>query len=68
MSCINLNKIRYVAIFEGTALESVAPEEPGDTSDPGLTAPTTPVDPSDHADTPTSEKNNVLPGPRSLPL
>ena len=65
VSRINLNKVRYVAIFEGTALEPVAPEEPSDTSDPGLTdpaAPTTPVDPTDApTDAPTSEKNNVLP-------
>ncbi len=65
VSRINLNKVRYVAIFEGTALEPVAPEKPGDTSDPGLTDPadpTTPVDPTDApTDAPTREKNNVLP-------
>ena len=62
VSRINLNKIRYVAIFEGTALEPAAPEEPGNTSDPGLTDPadpTAPVDPTGQ-DTPTGEKNNVL--------
>ena len=52
VSRINLNRIRYVAIFEGTALE------PGDDSDPGLTDPAVPVDP---ADIPTGEKNSVLP-------
>lgn len=52
VSRINLNRIRYVAIFEGTALE------PGGDSDPGLTDPTVPVDP---ADIPTGEKNSVLP-------
>ena len=65
VSRINLNKIRYVAIFEGTALEPAPTEEPGDTSDPGLTDPadpTTPVDPTDApTDAPASEKNNVLP-------
>ena len=52
VSRINLNRIRYVAIFEGTALE------PGDASDPGLTNPAAPIDP---ADIPTGEKNSVLP-------
>ena len=64
VSRINLNKIRYVAIFEGTALEPVAPEEPGNTPDPGLTDPadpTAPVDPADPTDAPTREKNSVLP-------
>ena len=66
VSRINLNKIRYVAIFEGTALEPVAPEEPGNTTDPGLTDPadpTAPVDPADPTgqDAPTGEKNSVLP-------
>ena len=57
VSRINLNKVRYVAIFEGTALEPVAPEEPGDTSSP---EPTDPADPSGQ-DTPTGEKNSALP-------
>ena len=64
VSRINLNKIRYVAIFEGTALEPAPTEEPGDTTDPSLTDPadpTAPVDPTDPTDTPTGEKNNVLP-------
>ncbi|MEY8313148.1 ParB/RepB/Spo0J family partition protein [Oscillospiraceae bacterium 42-9] len=64
VSRINLNKIRYVAIFEGTALEPAPTEEPGDTTDPGLTDPadpTAPVDPTGPTDTPTGEKNNVLP-------
>lgn len=66
VSRINLNKIRYVAIFEGTALEPAPTEEPGDTPDPGLTDPadpTAPVDPADPTgqDTPTGEKNGVLP-------
>ena len=52
VSRINLNRIRYVAIFEGTALE------PGDDSDPGLTDSAVPADP---ADIPTGEKNSVLP-------
>ena len=37
VSRINLNKIRYVAIFEGTALEPAPTGEPGDTTDPSLT-------------------------------
>ena len=59
VSRINLNKIRYVAIFEGTALEPTPTEEPGDTTDP--TDPTAPVDPTDPTDAPTGEKNSVLP-------
>ena len=64
VSRINLNKIRYVAIFEGTALEPAPTEEPGDTTDPSLTDPadpTAPVDPTDPTDAPTGEKNSVLP-------
>ncbi|MCI9515181.1 MAG: LPXTG cell wall anchor domain-containing protein [Oscillospiraceae bacterium] len=64
VSRINLNKIRYVAIFEGTALEPTPTEEPGNTADPSLTDPadpTAPVDPSDPTDAPTGEKNSVLP-------
>ena len=64
VSRINLNKIRYVAIFEGTALEPVTPEEPGDTPSPDLNDPadpTAPAEPTNPTDNPTVEKNNVLP-------
>ena len=66
VSRINLNKIRYVAIFEGTPLEPVTPEEPDNTQAPDLTDPADPTDPVDQTDptsqdTPTGEKNNVLP-------
>ena len=63
VSRINLNKIRYVAIFEGTPLEPVTTEEPGDTPNPDLTDPTAPVEPTDPTgqDAPTGEKNNILP-------
>ena len=63
VSRINLNKIRYVAIFEGTALEPAPTEEPGDTSNTEPTDPadpTAPVDPTGQ-DAPTGEKNSVLP-------
>ena len=63
VSRINLNKIRYVAIFEGTPLEPVATEESGDTpnSDPAdSTAHVEPIDPTGQ-DAPTGEKNSVLP-------
>ncbi len=54
VSRINLNKIRYVAIFEGEALEPADPEGPVDTLTP---------DPATSAeqDIPTGEKNNLLP-------
>ncbi len=72
VSRINLNKIRYVAIFEGTALEPTPTEEPGDTSSPDPTAPADPITPVEptvptgqdtptEPDAPASEKNNVLP-------
>ncbi len=66
VSRINLNKIRYVAIFEGTPLEPVTPEEPDNTQAPDLTDPADPTDPAEQdaptgQDTPTGEKNNVLP-------
>ena len=58
VSRINLNKIRYVAIFEGTPLEPAATEEPDATPDlsdlAGLT------DPAEQ-DAPTAEKNGLLP-------
>lgn len=54
VSRINLNKIRYVAIFEGEALEPGVTEEPGDTTAPDLT------DPAEQ-DAPTGENNNLLP-------
>ena len=70
VSRINLNKIRYVAIFEGTPLVPEIPEEPDNT--PDLTDPNDPTDPADPADpaeqdTPTEpevqtgEKNTLLP-------
>ena len=54
VSRINLNKIRYVAIFEGTALDST----PEDISDPN-----TPADQTDSTgqEAQTGEKNSVLP-------
>ena len=54
VSRINLNKIRYVAIFEGTALDST----PEDISDPN-----TPVDQTDSTgqEAQTGEKNSILP-------
>ncbi|UQT50100.1 LPXTG cell wall anchor domain-containing protein [Flavonifractor plautii] len=54
MSRINLNKIRYVAIFEGTALDST----PEDISDPN-----TPADQTDSTgqEAQAGEKNSVLP-------
>ena len=60
---VAINKIRYVAIFEGTALEPAPTEEPGDTPSPDMNDPadpTAPVDPTDQ-DAPTGDKNNVLP-------
>lgn len=60
VSRINLNKIRYVAIFEGTALEPAPTEGPGSTPSPDLTDhadPTAPVE----QDAPASEKNVLLP-------
>ena len=66
VSRINLNKIRYVAIFEGTPLEPVTTEEPDNTQAPDLTDPADPTAPVDQTDptgqdTQTGEKNNVLP-------
>ena len=66
VSRINLNKVRYVAIFEGNPLEPVTPEEPDNTQAPDLTDPADPTDSVDQTDptsqdTPTGEKNNVLP-------
>ena len=54
VSRINLNKIRYVAIFEGTALDST----PEDISDPN-----TPADQTDSTgqEAQAGEKNSVLP-------
>jgi len=54
VSRINLNKIRYVAIFEGEAMEPAAPEGPVDTLTPD---PLTSAEP----DAPAGEKNNLLP-------
>ena len=66
VSRINLNKIRYVAIFEGTPLEPVTTEEPDNTQAPDLTDPADPTAPVDQTDptgqnAPTGEKNSVLP-------
>lgn len=71
VSRINLNKIRYVAIFEGTALEPAPTEEPGDSPGPtsptdDLTAPADPETPAEpdspiRQDAPASGKNVVLP-------
>lgn len=57
VSRINLNKIRYVAIFEGTALEPVPTEDSGDTSDPAQADPSAPAE----QEAQTSEKNSILP-------
>ena len=58
VSRINLNKIRYVAIFEGTALDPVPGEAPGDSSDPN-----TPADQTDSTgqEAQAGEKNGILP-------
>ena len=58
VSRINLNKIRYVAIFEGTALDPAPGEAPGDSSDPN-----TPADQTDSTgqEAQAGEKNSVLP-------
>lgn len=53
----NLNKIRYVAIFEGTALDPAPGENTGDISDPS--APPDQTDPTGQ-ETQTGEKNRVL--------
>ena len=58
VSRINLNKIRYVAIFEGTALDPAPGENTGDISDPS--APPDQTDPTGQ-ETQTGEKNRVLP-------
>ena len=58
VSRINLNKIRYVAIFEGTPLEPAVTEEPDNTPDlSDLAGLTDPVE----QDAPTAEKNGLLP-------
>ena len=57
VSRINLNKTRYVAIFEGTPLEPVGQEETGNTFTPDLPDPTDPT----VQDAPASETNNLLP-------
>ena len=58
VSRINLNRIRYVAIFEGTPLELAATEEPDATPDlselAGLTD-------AAEQDAPTAERNGLLP-------
>lgn len=58
VSRINLNKVRYVAIFEGTALEPDQVEEPTDTPDPAV-----PGDPDANPSVPTTEgeKNMLVP-------
>ena len=63
VSRINLNKIRYVAIFEGTPLEPVAPEEPEVTPTPDLNDTTDPAeqDTPTVQENPTGEKNTLLP-------
>ena len=58
VSRINLNKIRYVAIFEGPALDPAPGENTGDISDPS--APPDQTDPTGQ-ETQTGEKNRVLP-------
>ena len=58
VSRINLNKIRYVAIFEGTALDPAPGENTGDISDPS--APPDQTDPTGQ-ETQTGETNRVLP-------
>jgi len=60
VSRINLNKIRYVAIFEGEAMEPTAPEEPDNTLAPDPTAPAEQGDPAGQ-DAPSGEKNSLLP-------
>ena len=57
VSRINLNKTRYVAIFEGTPLEPVDQEETGNTFTPDLPDPTDPT----VQDAPARETNNLLP-------
>ena len=67
VSRINLNKIRYVAIFEGILLKPVATEEPENT--PDLIDRTDQIDRTDPAEqetptgqtVPTGEKNTLLP-------
>ena len=63
VSRINLNKIRYVAIFEGTPLEPVAPEEPEVTPTPDVADTTDPAeqDTPTVQENPTGEKNTLLP-------
>jgi len=60
VSRINLNKIRYVAVFEGEALEPAAPEGPDNTLIPDQTAPAEQGD-TTRQDAPASERNNLLP-------
>ena len=64
VSRINLNKIRYVAIFKGTPLEPVVSEEPENT--PDLTESPDHTDPAEQdiptgQENPTGEKNSLLP-------
>jgi len=66
VSRINLNKIRYVAIFEGEAMEPAVPEEPDSTLVPDLTAPDSQPTPAEQGDptgqdAQTGEKNILLP-------
>ena len=58
VSRINLNKIRYVAIFEGTALDPAPGENTGDISD--SSAPPDRTDPTGQ-EAQTGEKNSILP-------
>ena len=58
VSRINLNKIRYVAIFEGTVLDPAPGENTGDISD--SSAPPDQTDPTGQ-EAQTGEKNSVLP-------
>ena len=61
VSRINLNKIRYVAIFEGTALEPAPGEDPSDDPTATQTAPSAPADQTTDQDAQASEQNSVLP-------
>ena len=58
VSRINLNKIRYVAIFEGTVLDPAPGENTGDISD--SSAPPDQTDPTGQ-EAQTGEKNSILP-------
>ena len=61
VSRINLNKIRYVAIFEGTALEPAPGEDPSDDPTATQTDPSAPADQTTDQDAQASEQNSVLP-------